>query len=106
MLTEDQAFVFVICLMVLVGVMTVWRQGWVGLYQITIFISIVFADIYWEWDSEGMAIYAVAAIAAYLLTVIPIKIYDWSIRFRRWLRDRSRARSRIAGSPQEWDSIE
>lgn len=92
MLTEDQAFLFVIFLFAIAGVITLWRQGWMGLYQAAIFTSIVCADIYWEWGSEGYAIYAVAAIAAYLLTVIPLKLYDWSMRLQRIIEDKLRER--------------
>ena len=46
------------------------------LYQTAIFTAVVFADIYFEWNAQGYAIIAVAAFAAYSLTVWPIKFYD------------------------------
>jgi hypothetical protein len=61
----------------------------IKLYQTAIIISVLFADIYFEWQSEGYAAIAVAIFASYALTVWPIKVYDICAK---WLERRSLAR--------------
>lgn len=68
------------------------------LYQLTIVVGILFADIYYEWHSEGYAAIAVAILAAYVLTILPIKLYDWSLRIK-WFIERCTSRN-----PQPSDS--
>lgn len=63
------------------------------LYQTAIFTAIVCAEIYLELGSEGYAIYAVAAIASYLLTIVPLKIYDLWMTWRERLERRRFART-------------
>lgn len=87
MLTENQVFIFGILLFAFIGVATLWRQGWMGLCQMAIFIGVVCSDIYWELGAKGLSIYVVAGIAAYLFTVIPLKLYDWSMRIQRKIED-------------------
>lgn len=62
------------------------------LYQTTIFTAVMFSLIYWEWGAEGYSGTVVAVIIAYLCTVIPLKIYDWSMRLQRIIEDWFRAR--------------
>lgn len=57
------------------------------LYQTAIFTAVIFADIYWEWGSQGYAIIAVAAFAAYGLTVWPIKFYDLCMKLQTRIED-------------------
>jgi hypothetical protein len=61
----------------------------IKIYQTAIIISVLFADIYFEWQSEGYAAIAVAIFAAYALTVWPIKAYDICAK---WLERHSLAR--------------
>lgn len=65
-------------------------------YQTLIVVGVLFADVYWDWNSEGYAAIAVGVILAYLLTIIPIKIYDWSI----WLYRVATGSFRIVGNLQ------
>jgi len=58
------------------------------LYQTAIFTSVMFAFIYFDVRGEGYSEPVVAAIIAYLVTVIPLKIYDWSMRLQRIIEDR------------------
>lgn len=62
------------------------------LYQAAIFTAVMFSFIYWEWNPEGYAGPVVAAIIAYLCTVVPLKAYDWSMRLQRIIEDKFRAR--------------
>lgn len=57
------------------------------LYQTAIFTAVIFADIYFEWGSQGYAIVIVAAFAAYGLTVWPIKLYDFFMKLQTRIED-------------------
>lgn len=68
------------------------------IYQTTVFIGVMFAMIYYDMTGDGYAGPVVAAIIAYLVTVIPLKIYDWSMRLK-WFIER-----RISRNPLPSDS--
>ena len=55
----------------------VWMHGWMGLLQILIMMAVSFWMIYVEATPSGLLIGAVGIGAAWLLTVAPLKIYDW-----------------------------
>lgn len=57
------------------------------LYQTAIFTAVIFADIYWEWGSQGYAIVAVAVFASYILTVGPLKFYDLCMKLQYKIED-------------------
>jgi hypothetical protein len=52
------------------------------LYQTAVFTAIVCAGIYYEMDTEGLALYAVAAMVSYFLTVGPLKAHDLWMTWR------------------------
>ena len=74
------------------------------LYQTTIFIAVMFALIYLDMNNQGYAGPVVAAIIAYLATVIPLKLYDWSMRLQRIIEDKVRERRLNASRHNHIDS--
>lgn len=45
--------------------------------QAVIVFAVISADIYFGWGAQGYAATALGVIAAYLLTVPPLKFIDW-----------------------------
>lgn len=41
-------------------------------------MSVVFADIYFEWGAPGYAAPAMGVFLAYVLTVLPLVVIDWA----------------------------
>lgn len=58
------------------------------LIQIATFAAVIFSSIHYGWGSEvsGFAVALIAAFAAFLVTAIPIAIYDLAIRANTLLR--------------------
>lgn len=76
----------------------------VRLYQIAIFIGVLFAFIYFDVRAEGYAGGAIALFTAYALSVWPIKLYDW-LKYGKHYRAAKRAlhaRQKAAGYPYGW----
>lgn len=46
--------------------------------QLGIVMSVVFADIYFEWGAPGYAAPAMGVFLAYVLTVLPLVVIDWA----------------------------
>lgn len=53
------------------------------LIQIATFLAVSFSAVYYGWgdDVSGLAVGAVALFAAFLVTTIPMAIYDLWLRF-------------------------
>lgn len=55
------------------------------LYQTAIFTGVMFAFIYFDVRGEGYSEPVVAVIAAYLFSIVPLKIYDLWMTWRERL---------------------
>lgn len=70
------------------------------LYQTAIFIAVAWANIYFEWTTNGWLVAVWAFFAAYVLTEWPLALYDrWKYREAR--REEYAAK-KAAGIPYGW----
>lgn len=53
------------------------------LIQLTTFLAVSFSSVYYGWgnDVSGLAVGVVSVFAAFLVTTIPLAIYDLWVRF-------------------------
>jgi hypothetical protein len=70
MLTEDQAFWFVVALFGLVAVMALVGGGWFGLLQVAIFSGVMISNALWQWTPNGYLAAMIGVGAAFLATVV------------------------------------
>jgi hypothetical protein len=70
------------------------------MYQAAIFIAVAWANIYFEWTTNGWLVGLWAFFAAYVLTSFPLAVYDWWA-FRHARREEYAAK-KAAGIPYGW----
>lgn len=83
MLSDEQAFWFVVGLFGLIGVISLWCYGWWGLLQISVFSAVVVGNSVWHWTDNG-----------YLATVWGGGMAALATLFVNWLLSFSRERFR------------
>ena len=70
------------------------------MYQAVIFIAVAWANIYFQWTENPWLVALWAGFAAYVLTSMPLTIYDWWT-FRHERRAEHAAK-KAAGIPYGW----
>jgi hypothetical protein len=57
------------------------RCGWMIYFlQMCIMIAVLGANIYFEWTPNGFVAGLLGLMAAYVLTVLPVALFDWAVR--------------------------
>jgi len=97
MLTEDQAFWFTIGLFALIGIITLARQGWWGLLQITVFCGVMGSNIQWHWTPNNYLAGLLATLAAYLVTIALTKLLSLVTRQERLPYSHQRLKPHVSG---------
>lgn len=57
-------------------------------FQLSIFIGVVFSNIYFEWGADGYAASFLGLIAAAIASGIVVEIIDKSVAADQWLKHR------------------
>ena len=58
------------------------------LLQALIVFGVLCANIYWEWTPNGLLAGILGILAAYILTILPLQIFDLARAFKRKLVSR------------------
>jgi hypothetical protein len=95
MLTEDQAWWFLLALIVATWVVFYVQFGVWGVVQVTAAGAVLFANIYYGWIDNGYAIGVVALLVSLAVTVIPLEL--WGLANRLWRRIRGGPQRRALG---------
>lgn len=58
--------------------------------------AVLFSNVRWPWATGPMVAPFCALIAAFLVTVVPISVYDLSVRAHRWHVERRSGRGLLS----------
>lgn len=83
---------------------------WLKLLQLSLFAAVQLVAAYWKWPGSGYAHAFVAFMVVFLLTVLPIYLFDWARQIFWFARDLLRGDShrplrRVGGEQSSNDRI-